>query len=102
MSYWPALVAIGLALGAHHSIVRSEISVIASDKTLPPAAQGSIYGFMEVTGRISSVLGPLLVAIFTVFLPLSESLLIASVFPIIAIMAIAKYQWEPKPVLASS
>lgn len=99
MPFWLALFFIGLVLGAHHSIIRSEISLIASDKKLPAAAQGSIYGFLEVTGRVSSVLGPLLVAISTVFFPLSESLLIASVFPVIAIVVIGKYQWETKQKL---
>lgn len=102
MSYWLALVSMGLVLGAHHSVVRSEVSMIASDKNLSAAARGSIYGFLEVSGRISSVLGPLVVAIFTVFLPLSESLLIASVFPIIAMIVIAGYQWEPVRIVGSS
>lgn len=92
-SYWLAILAIGLVIGAHHVIVRSEVAKIASTSGMSPEAKGSVFGFLEITGRITSVLGPLAIGIATFFLPLSTSLLIACAFPLLALVAIFKYRW---------
>jgi len=94
-SYWFALVGLGLVIGAHHAIVRGEVAKIAAREGLEADAKGSIFGFLEVTGRITSILGPLIVGLFTFFVPLSQALLVASVFPVIALLAIRGYKWRP-------
>ena len=91
-TYWIALVAIGLVIGAHHAIVRSEVAKLS--RGLSPEEMGSVFGLLEVTGRITSVLGPLCVGVLTLFMPLADALLSATVFPILALLVIAKYRWQ--------
>lgn len=94
LSYWYALVAVGLVIGAHHTLVRAEIAATVLSSNYTPATKGSIFGLLEVTGRITSVLGPLAIAILTMYIPLAESLLVATLFPIIALILINKYKWQ--------
>jgi len=94
-SYWYALVGMGLVIGSHHAIVRAEVARVSSDADLLPDAKGSIFGFLEVTGRITSVLGPLVIAVLTFFMPLSVALLAACVFPLLGLIVARGYQWQP-------
>jgi UMF1 family MFS transporter len=98
-SYWIALVVVSLVLGAHHSIVRAEVSRVAKrlreDKTvqLSSSDEGALFGFLEVAGRIAQILGPLVVGIASIFLNIGLSVAIVAVFPLFSIIIIKKYKW---------
>lgn len=89
--YWVPLVLMGLVLGAHHTLVRAEVVRLA--KNLDEDEKGSLFGFLEVSGRVSSIVGPLVVGLLTFMMALSEALLVAAVFPVIALWTIRKYKW---------
>ena len=89
--YWIPLVMMGLVLGSHHALVRAEVVRIA--KPLVAAERGSLFGFLEVSGRVSSIVGPLVVGLLAFVFELPEALLVAAVFPIIAFVVIRKYKW---------
>ena len=93
VTYWIAMVLIGLVLGVHHAIIRSEVAKITTISFHNIESRGSVFGFLEVAGRITSVFGPLLVALVGWFLPLSYTLLVACIFPILALIFISKYKW---------
>ena len=92
-TYWVPLLFTSLVIGAYHSIVRGrigELSQLVSD----PLELGSLWGFLEVAGRMSQVLGPLLVGLAAYFGPLSDALLIASLFPVLGILIVRNTKWE--------
>lgn len=93
MSYWFPLLLVGLVLGSYHSIVRGKIGEY-SGTLKNRTKEGSLWGFLEVAGRISQILGPLVVGIVSLFLPLNYAIISASIFPIIAILVIRSYKWE--------
>jgi len=91
-SIWFALSAISLVLGAYHSVIRGKVGHIAAsiqDQT----SQGSLWGFLEVSGRVSQVLGPLVVGVVSYFTTLNNAILVASIFPLAALLIIRKYKW---------
>lgn len=89
--YWPALAAISLVIGAYHSVIRGTTARI-SKALVDPLEQGALWGFLEVFGRISQVLGPLLVGLVAFFVPLNDALLVGSLFPIAAILVLALWR----------
>ncbi|MBI3919441.1 MAG: MFS transporter [Betaproteobacteria bacterium] len=92
--YLAPLVLMGLVLGAHHTLVRAEIVRLSETEAFDKDEKGSLFGFLEVTGRVSSILGPLIVGLLTFVVDLSEALLVATVFPIIALQIIRRYKWQ--------
>lgn len=93
LRYWIPLSLMGLVLGAHHALVRAEIARFARLGDFTQRQKGSIFGVLEVFGRVASIFGPLIVGLAAIFVDLSEALLIASLFPIIALLSIRKYKW---------
>lgn len=96
-TYWFALVIIGLVLGGHHTLVRSEVArrakVMRQSDRFTLADEGALFGFLEVAGRISQVLGPLVVGVATLFLELGGAVAVTAIFPLVALVVIRKYVW---------
>jgi len=91
ISYWIPLIMMGLALGAHHTLVRAE--VVRISLPMERRDKGSLFGFLEVSGRVSSIAGPLIVGFLALFVALPEALLVAAIFPLLSLAVIRKYKW---------
>ena len=91
-SYWIPIVAIGLVVGTYHTVVRAKVGDI-SDEISDEAQKGSLWGFLEVSGRVSQVLGPLVVGLVALITSLPNALLVSAVFPLAALVAIRKFEW---------
>lgn len=88
LSVWVPIISISLVIGAYHSLVRGKIAGVANSF----ADKGSVFGFLEVSGRMSQVLGPFLIFLASLLLPLKYAILGASVFPIVALIVIKRYE----------
>jgi UMF1 family MFS transporter len=92
-SFWISVVILGLIIGSYHSIIRGKIAQLS--QLFPDAKdKGSLFGFLEVSGRISQVAGPILIAFVSLFLPLNYGIIMMAVFPLTALVVLVRSKWE--------
>ncbi len=91
LTIWISVFLIGLVIGAYHSLIRGKIAEITNQ--LIPNEKGSLFGFLEVAGRFSQVIGPLLISFITIYFELNIGILFVTIFPIIALFVIWKFKW---------
>lgn len=92
ISFWIAVFLISIVIGGYHSIIRAKIADIAS-QLLESTERGSLFGFLEVSGRFSQVIGPLLISIVTLLMPLNYGIITMMIFPVVALIMLLKYKW---------
>ncbi|MBK8609384.1 MAG: hypothetical protein IPL84_05430 [Chitinophagaceae bacterium] len=92
LTFWISIITISLVIGAYNSIIRGKISEISNSIT-NPVDKGSLFGFLEVAGRFSQVIGPLLIALVTLYFPLNYGILFVTIFPVGALILLRKYKW---------
>lgn len=93
LSFWFPVFIVGLVIGPYHSIIRGKIAEL-SDSIHEDKDKGALFGFLEVSGRISQILGPLMIAFVTLFLPLNLGIVTISIFPLIALLLLFKIKWS--------
>lgn len=93
ITYWLPIILSSLVIGSYHSIIRGRIAYISCQFD-HDAEKGSLFGFLEVTGRISQVVGPLMMLILTLFLPLHSAFLFVAIFPLLSILVLTKTRWS--------
>jgi len=92
LSFWFPVMILGLVIGAYHSIIRGKIAQL-SESFPKEKDKGSLFGFLEVSGRISQVIGPILISFVTLFMPLNYGIMTMSVFPLIALVILFRIKW---------
>lgn len=92
LSFWVPVLVLGLVIGAYHSIIRGKIAQL-SESFPKEKDKGSLFGFLEVSGRISQVIGPILISFVTLFLPLNYGIMTMSIFPLIALIILFRIKW---------
>lgn len=92
LTFWIPVLILGLIIGAYHSIIRGKIAQI-SESFLDAKDKGALFGFLEVSGRISQVIGPILISFVTLFLPLNYGIMTMTIFPLIALVILIRKKW---------
>lgn len=92
LSFWIPVIMLGLVIGAYHSIIRGKIAQL-SESFPKEKDKGSLFGFLEVSGRTSQVIGPILISFVTLFMPLNYGILTMSIFPLIALVILFRVKW---------
>lgn len=93
LTFWVPVIILGLIMGAYHAIIRGKIAQI-SETFSETRDKGSLFGFLEVSGRISQVIGPILISLVTLFMPLNKGIITMTIFPLFALIILIKYKWQ--------
>ncbi len=95
LTFWVPMGLLGLILGSYHAIIRGRVGAL-SERFTVAGDKGSLFGFLEVSGRISQVIGPILMTLVTLFMPLNYGIIIMTIFPLSALIILTKDNWEWK------
>lgn len=89
---WVVVTFIGMAIGTHHTIVRANITKlsISFDQDFN---KGLLFGYLETSGRVAQVLGPILVGVLSLF-SLEYALLSVVIFPILGLIIFSTLKEE--------